>query len=310
MQNNKPALTFGPVISRRFGVSLGIDLSPESKQCNFDCLYCELKGAKTVSEQTDSLKPELYIKEVQNILQNTLNIDMITITANGEPTLYPYLDELVDGLNKIKGNKKLLILSNSGLIYKKEVIDTLKKIDIVKLSLDCATKECFKKLDRIDSSIEYSDIIDGIINFSKIYKNDLILEILFVDTINNKKDEIEKLNRLIQQIKPKRIDIGTIDRPPAYDVKPISYDELSSISKVFEKQNISIAHRQKIKLNKYLSKDEILNLLDKRPQTQDDIENLLDDDSKKIFDELLQNNKIKIVNIAGLDFYRCYDETK
>ena len=127
MQNNQPALTFGPVISRRFGVSLGIDLSPEFKQCNFDCLYCELKGAKTVSKQIDSLKPELYIEEVQNILQNTPNIDMITITANGEPTLYPYLDELVDGLNKIKGDKKLLILSNSSLIYKKEIIQYTEK---------------------------------------------------------------------------------------------------------------------------------------------------------------------------------------
>ena len=90
----------------------------------------------------------------------------------------------------------------------------------------------------------------------------------------------------------------------------MSYEQLCNYAKVFENQNISIAHRQKIKFNRYLNEDEILNLLDKRPQTQDDIENLLDSDSKKIFDELYKTNKIKIVNISGLDFYRCVDEAK
>ena len=305
MQNNEPSLTFGPVISRRFGVSLGIDLSPNFKQCNFDCLYCELKGAKTVSGQTESFKPELYIKEVKSILDTTPDIDVLTITANGEPTLYPYLDKLVDGLNEIKKEKKLLILSNGSLIYKKNISDILQKIDIVKLSLDCVSSKCFAKLDRVDKSIDSKNIVNGIINFSKIFKNDLILEILFVDKINNNENEILKLNEVIGQIKPKRLDIGTIDRPPAYDVKPVSYEQLCSYAKVFEGQNISIAHRKKIKLNRYLNEDKILNLLDKRPQTQDDIDSLLDDESKKIFYRLLKDDKIKSVNIAGLDFYRC-----
>ena len=304
MQNNQPALTFGPVISRRFGMSMGIDLSPNSKQCNFDCLYCELKGAKTVSEQSESLQPELYIQKVQEAIEKFPEIDVITITANGEPTLYSYLDKLVDMLNNIKGDKKLLILSNSGLMKDERIIQILHKIDIVKLSLDCATKECFKKLDRIDKSINHLDIIDGIIEFSKTFKHDLILEVLFVDTINNKPSEIEKLNHLIKQVKPKRIDIGTIDRPPAYDVKPISYEELLNIAKEFEGENISIAHRQKIKSNKFLDKNEILNLLDKRPQTKEDIENLLDEKSKKVFDILIQEDKIYTINVAGLDFYK------
>jgi wyosine [tRNA(Phe)-imidazoG37] synthetase (radical SAM superfamily) len=305
MQDTQPALTFGPVISRRFGMSLGIDLSPNSKQCNFDCLYCELKGAKTVSAQSESLKPELYVQKVQEAIIKFPKIDVITITANGEPTLYPYLDKLVDMLNDIKEDKKLLILSNSGLMKDENIIKILHKIDIVKLSLDCATKECFKKLDRIDKSINHQDIIDGIIEFSKTFKSDLILEVLFVDTINNKPSEIEKLSDLIQQIQPKRIDIGTIDRPPAYDVKPISYEELLDISKEFEGQNISIAHRQKIKSNKFLNEDEILNLLDKRPQTKEDIENLLDTNSQELFDKLFDEKKIHIVNVAGLDFYKC-----
>ena len=302
MKNNNP-LIFGPVNSRRFGISLGIDLSPDFKQCNFDCLYCELKKGKTVSKQSKSLQVDDYIDATKKALMVYPETQVITITANGEPTLYPYLNELVDRLNEIKQNKKLLILSNGGLINDVKIAQILKKIDIVKLSLDCATKECFKKLDRLDDSINYQDIIDGIISFSKIYQKELIIEVLFVDSLNNKQHEIDKIYEILKAINPTRVDIGTIDRPPAYDVKPISFEELQAIAYRFEGLNISIAHRNRIKLNKNLSSKEILNLLNKRPQTVDDIDNLLDDSSKKLFNELLKDNKIITKNQAGVIFY-------
>jgi len=302
MQNNQ-ALIFGPVNSRRFGISLGIDLSPEKKQCNFDCLYCELKRAKTTTNQKKSYSVENYIQEVKKGLQKFNEVDVITLTANGEPTLYPYLDELVDELNKIKQNKKLLILTNSSLINDKNIQKTLLKIDIVKLSLDCITKECFKKLDRIDKNIDYRTILNGIKEFAKKFKHSLIIEVLFVDTINNKEYEYKKLYDYLKDINPTRVDIGTIDRPPAYNVNPISYNELLNIANQMIGLNVSIAHKNKISLNRFLTNNEILNLLDKRPQTQDDIENLLDRSSKKIFNQMLQNKQIKEIYQAGVKFY-------
>jgi wyosine [tRNA(Phe)-imidazoG37] synthetase (radical SAM superfamily) len=114
---SKSSLIFGPIVSRRFGISLGIDLSPDSKSCNFDCLYCELLSAK----KSDTIINPPAIDEVLTALKRALglhpNSEIITITANGEPTLYPYLDKLIDELNKIKQNKKLLILSNGSTIY-------------------------------------------------------------------------------------------------------------------------------------------------------------------------------------------------
>jgi len=302
METNKP-LTFGPVNSRRFGISLGIDLSPNHKQCNFDCLYCELEKQKTTTVQTDSIDVESYIKEVQTALLKYPETQVITITANGEPTLYPYLDNLVDNLNQIKKDKKLLILSNSSLISNQTVAKTLHKIDIVKLSLDCATQKCFKKLDRIDSSIDFQNIIDGMISFSKTFQNELVIEVLFVDTINNNQDEIEKIYTILKQINPTRVDIGTIDRPPAYDVNPISFHQLDNIAHQFVGLNVSVAHRHKIKLEKESSSNEILNLLEKRPQTKEDLENLLNNNSFKIFQTLLENNHITIRNQAGVLFY-------
>lgn len=299
---NSP-LTFGPIHSRRFGISLGIDLSPNTKQCNFDCLYCELEKAKTMEKQKESISVEEYIDAVQKELNNHKKIDVITITANGEPTMYPYLDQLIDRLNSIKGSTKLMILSNSATINQKETYEPLLKLDIVKLSLDCASEKCFKKLDRLDESIGYQNIIDGIINFSKIYTKDLIIEILFVDTLNNKDDEIKALYKILQEINPTRVDIGTIDRPPAYDVKAVSYKELQDIASKFEGINVAIAHRKKIALHDSYDNQSILNMLSKRPLSDDDIENLFDDESKVRFQELLQSNKIIKKDQGGVVFY-------
>ncbi|MBY0540244.1 MAG: radical SAM protein, partial [Campylobacterales bacterium] len=141
-------IIFGPIPSRRFGISLGVDLSPSKKQCNFDCLYCELEGAKTVDKMDSSPSVSEIISAIKENLEKHSKIDVITLTANGEPTLYPKLDELVEEINKIKGNIKTLILSNGSTIYKKDIFNTLLKIDTVKLSLDCVSEKCFKKLDR------------------------------------------------------------------------------------------------------------------------------------------------------------------
>jgi wyosine [tRNA(Phe)-imidazoG37] synthetase (radical SAM superfamily) len=300
-------LTFGPIHSRRFGISLGIDLSPTKKQCNFDCLYCELDPAKTVEIQDEIIEVDKYIKAVQVAIDKEDKIDVITITANGEPTLYPHLEELINKLNEIKGDTKLMILSNSGLIYKNSIFKALQRLDVVKLSLDCATKECFKKLDRIDNSIDYQKIIDGIIAFSKVYSGDLIMEVLFVDTLNNKDNEIDAIYEILKQINPDRVDIGTIDRPPAYDVKPITYEELQQIASKFEGLNVAIAHRKKVELHSSYSDEEILNTLDKRPLSDDDISNLFDKDSQTRFKVLKNEGKIIETKQAGMVFYKKND---
>ncbi|MFZ9659633.1 MAG: radical SAM protein [Arcobacteraceae bacterium] len=303
MQKNQP-LIFGPINSRRFGRSLGVDLSPNGKQCNFDCLYCELIKSKTMSKQIVSINVKEYIEAIKETLSRHNNIDVITLTANGEPTMYPYLNELIDEINKIKRNEKLLILSNSSLINNPNVVSALMKIDIVKLSLDCATKECFKKLDKIDKSINSDNIIDGIIKFSKIFPNELVLEVLFVKNINDKDDEISKMYELIKQINPTRVDIGTIDRPPAYDVKPVTKEFLIETANKMTGINITIAHKNNIKQNEPYTNIEILNLLSKRPLTVDDIENLFDENSKQNLKILVQENKIKEINLAGVVFYK------
>ena len=297
-------IIFGPIPSRRFGISLGIDLSPSKKQCNFDCLYCELEKAKTVDTMTTYPSVEEVVSEVKASFEKHPKIDVITITANGEPTLYPDLEKLVDELNKIKKDAKTLILSNGSTIYDDKIYNALLKIDTVKLSLDCVSEKCFKKLDRIHDGIDIEKIVDYMAKFSQETKNILVLEVLFVKTLNDKEEEIKALYEAIKKIKPHRVDIGTIDRPPAYNVKPVSFETLENIANSFEGINVNIAYKNRPKLESSFSEEEIKAMLKRRPLTQEDIDNMFDNDSKMSLEKLLKNQEVTLVDSSGVKFYR------
>ena len=294
---------FGPVNSRRFGLSLGIDLSPDEKSCNFDCVYCELKGAKPVNKITNPPKVKGVLKEVRESLAKFGDIKVITITSNGEPTLYKDLDELVKGLNELKKDKKLLILSNSSTICDKKIQNILYDIDIVKLSLDCATKRCFKRIDRPLKEIDLDSIIKCIKEFSRDFKNTLVVEVLIVKGINDNIEEMRKIADILKEIEPDRVDIGTIDRPPAYDVKPVSEEKLEELSKPFMGLNISLIRKKAPLKKEDFNKKELIELISHRPQSEFDIEYFFSEKSKKILDSLLLDGKIQKKDIGGTVFY-------
>jgi len=299
----KNSIIFGPINSRRFGMSLGIDLSPSFKQCNFDCLYCELAPAATVDKQQDVVSVETIIQELQKHLSDT--IDVITLTANGEPTLYPYLDELIEQINKIKGTTQTLILTNSATLHDPKVYHSLLHLDQVKLSLDAVSSDIFKKIDRPHPSIHVSDIIQDVERFSHQFKGKLFIEILFVKGLNDTAEEIAKLNDVLHKIDATRIDLGTIDRPPAYPVEPLSYEALHTIAQQFDAElpiHIASRHNREAKPQNY-TYEAIINTLDKRPLTQEDINLLFDEASQKRFQELLKEGKITQQTKENLTFF-------
>ena len=303
---HSPKVIFGPIHSRRFGRSLGVDLSPSKKQCNFDCLYCELEPAKTMDGYEDVVSVEEVATALKAALKEHGDIDFITLTANGEPTLYPHLSELIDEIDTFKGPTKTLILSNAANIDDVRVQDALLKLDEVKLSLDCATQKCLQKLDRSHKSIEVENIKAGMLAFKARYSGPLVIEILIVKTLNDSEEEIARLNEFLLKLRPTRIDIGTIDRPPAYDVKPVSYEKLLEISHRFDSSlPVYIASRKKAEVSaSSYSNEEILETLSKRPLTAEDIEALFDEESQNRVQELLRREKIKRVSTNGVEFYK------
>jgi len=298
-------IIFGPVNSRRFGKSLGIDLSPTKKQCNFDCLYCELAPAKTMDSYEDIVSVEQIMEALNSTLDEHQDIDVLTITANGEPTLYPHLSELMDEINSVKGNTKTLILSNAANIHEPEIQETLQKFDTVKLSLDCASKRCLKRLDRSHKGIDVEEIKSGMLTFKEKFSKPLIIEILIVKGINDTPDEIAALNAYLLHLRPTRIDIGTIDRPPAYHVEALSYEELRGISLAFDTTlPVYIATRKIVtgEPSSY-SNEDIIETLKKRPLTQADIEVLFDESSQERLKKLLEDKVVEVENCGGYDFF-------
>ncbi|MCD6433833.1 MAG: radical SAM protein [Sulfurimonas sp.] len=291
-------------------MSLGIDLSPALKQCNFDCLYCELAPSATVASQTQTVEVSQIIKELKSHLDE--NIDVITLTANGEPTLYPHLNELIDEIDKIKKSTETLILTNSATLVNESVFNSLLKLDQVKLSLDAISNDIFKKIDRPHNSIKIEEVVTKVVEFSKAYKGKLFIEILFVHGLNDTKEEIAKLNEVLLNLNATRIDLGTIDRPPAYPVVGISYKELHDISLMFNNSlPIHIASRIHAEPNNsHYSNEDILNTLDKRPLTQDDINLLFDDESKKRLEILINESKIEKKIVGNLEFLLPYANIK
>ncbi|MGI7742820.1 radical SAM protein [Campylobacter coli] len=298
-------ILFGPINSRRFGRSLGVDLSPSKKQCNFDCVYCELEAQKPQEKQDEIVSVEEIILEVQGALEKNVPFDFLTLTANGEPSLYPHLDELISSLRKIAKDKKLLILSNGTVVLDQDKFNTLLKLDVVKFSLDSAISKTFYRIDRALKNINLEKMIEKMAEFKTQFKGDLVMEILVVKDLNDNEEEFIALNQALAKIAPLRVDLSTIDRPPAYAVKKISEERLLELSKLITSTPVLLPkrHYEGEKLN--FNEEELLKMLHLRSQSEIDIENKLDKTSQLLLDKLIKEEKIKILNLAGVKFYKA-----
>ncbi|HEB7545617.1 radical SAM protein [Campylobacter coli] len=298
-------ILFGPINSRRFGRSLGIDLSPSKKQCNFDCVYCELEAQKPQAKQDEIVSAEEIILEVQGALEKNVPFDFLTLTANGEPSLYPHLDELISSLRKIAKDKKLLILSNGTAVLDQDKFNTLLKLDVVKFSLDSAISKTFYRIDRALKNINLEKMIEKMAEFKTQFKGDLVMEILVVKDLNDNEEEFIALNQALAKIAPLRVDLSTIDRPPAYAVKKISEERLLELSKLITSTPVLLPkrHYEGEKLN--FNEEELLKMLHLRSQSEIDIENKLDKASQVLLDKLIKEEKVKILNLAGVKFYKA-----
>lgn len=294
-------IIFGPVNSRRFGLSLGVDLSGAKKQCNFDCVYCELEAAKPMKEQESVLSVDAILAELKAILKKDVKFDVLTLTANGEPSLYPHLKELILELKKLIKGKKILILSNGTAVLDEEKIQALMLCDIVKFSLDSVNEKTFYKIDRALKEIHLSKMIEKMAEFRAKFSGALVMEILVVKGFNDREEEFILLNEALTKINPLRVDLSSIDRPPAYAVSGVDEARLLELSRLISVPVFIAKKRRDVKLS--FSEDELLKTLRLRPQSELDVE-CFDEKSKEILKNLLEKGQIKTLNLAGVIFYK------
>lgn len=220
---------FGPVPSRRLGLSLGINIIP-FKTCTYNCIYCEVGKTTnlTITRQpffnTDNIK-----KEFKNSIEKVGKIDFVTFSGSGEPTLNSDIGELIDFVKSFK-KYKVAVLTNGSLLYLKSVRNALIHADVVVPSLDSAREESFKKINMPHKDLKLDKIIEGLKKFSDEFKGEIWLEVLFAKNINDSEKDLDALSDVINYIKPVQVQIGTVDRPPAYiSAKRLSNQEMMDV---------------------------------------------------------------------------------
>jgi len=204
---------FGPVPSRRLGLSLGIDLLP-AKTCTYDCLYCQVGRTTDKTVQTDVFFPVKDVcKELEMSLEK-IKPDTITLAGSGEPTLHSQIDQVITFIKEITGIK-IAILTNGSLFWREEVRNRVSGADILIPTLTTVFEKTFRTIHRSHSDLKLSTIIEGLKHLRRVYQGRLFLELFFLSGINDSDIEVEGLKRVIDQISPDKIQLNSVVRPPS-----------------------------------------------------------------------------------------------
>ena len=246
-------LIFGPVNSRRLGYSLGINLLPvNSKNCTFNCVYCECGWNPEANFDAVLGKHETIIRELESrlieIKENNEQIDVFTFAGNGEPTLHPKFLEIVTDVVSLRDKyfpgKKIAVLSNSTMLWNPRVTMALKKVDMPILKLDSAVEATFWVLNNPGSGFNYDK---HILNLKKFKHNHYIQTMFLRGVVNNIKvdnttrTELDELIKLLIELNPKKVMIYSLDRqPPAENLEKISLVELERIALIMKENNLEV----------------------------------------------------------------------
>jgi len=302
---------FGPVPSRRLGMSLGIDLVPK-KVCSLNCVYCEVgKTTKLTVDRLEYVKYDNVITELQQFMSSNPQIDYITFSGSGEPTLNSRIGDVLNFVKENYPNIKTAILTNGTLLFDKIVRTELLAADVILPSLDAASQAVFEKIDRPNSNLKIETYIQGLIDFRKEYKGKIWLEIFLLKDYNDSKEELDLLKKAILKIKPDSIQLNTLDRPGTVaGLVPLSKKELQQVVDYWNIPNVEIiaSAQQRTSVESYDGDIEtaILETIARRPCTLDDLHNFLGihvNEINKYLGTLEANQKIETVLILHSSFY-------
>lgn len=273
---------FGPVPSRRLGASLGIDIIP-FKTCTLNCIYCECGNTTELTlERKAYIKTEEVIDELKRFLSEKPVIDYITFSGSGEPTLNSEIGKMIRAIKKIT-DIPVAVLTNGTLLHREDVRNELLAAELVIPSLDAVSEEIFLKINRPCKGLTIEKIIDGIIKFSKEFKGRIWLEIFFVKDINTSITEIVQMIKIIKEISPEKVQLNTIDRPPAEIwANSLNIEELQMIKNRFEDAGIYTEIITRVDTEYKVSQKQteqletrIFEILKRRPETAEGLSSTL-----------------------------------
>lgn len=243
---------FGPIHSRRLGVSLGINLlSTDYKVCNFDCIYCECGWTKTGLYDSEKFvdASELLIK-LQQVLEDAVNnnktIDVITFAGNGEPTLHPKFNTIIDATIELRDHyfpyAEVALLSNATTLNSSKIRQTLNRLDKRILKLDAGSEETYCNINKTIGTINLNSIVENLKNVKEV----IIQSIFLKATANGNKidntnlQEVEKWIKQLKTIQPTEVMIYTVNRDtPLKNIQDVSIVKLNEIAQKVRQQGIN-----------------------------------------------------------------------
>ncbi|MBN1675480.1 MAG: radical SAM protein [Kiritimatiellae bacterium] len=262
---------FGPVPSRRLGRSLGVDLVPP-KTCSYDCLYCQLgRTTNRTTARAEWVPLETVLSELAAKLDT--KPDVITLAGSGEPTLFSRTGEL---LRRIKQMTKIpvVVLTNGSLFADPAVRESLLPADLVIPSLDAGDEETFLRVNRPDRRVAFDAMVGGLIAFREEYAGKYWLEVFLLRGINAAPRHVKKMARIARKIRPDRIQLNTVTRPPTDpSALAVPKAELERLAALFgEGAEVIADYRHSQTGQKSAARQEdILEMVRRRPCTSDDI---------------------------------------
>jgi len=272
---------FGPVPSRRLGISLGVDLVV-SKSCNLNCIFCECGATKKIQLERKRFKDMNEILEEISAVLKDIKPDYITFSGSGEPTLSLDLGNISKAIKEdLKYEGKICLITNSLLLADENLMKELEYIDLIVPTLNTLTQDIFEKIVRPDYRTSVEEIRKGFINLNKSnYKGKIWIEIFILENVNDSdKNFVDIANFLkSENIRYDKIQLNTIDRVGAErDLKAISYDKIFKAKEILEENGLhnieiikslsELEENQKIQINQEL----LYNMKQKRLYQEEEI---------------------------------------
>ncbi len=291
---------FGPVPSRRLGISLGVDLVP-FKTCTLNCVYCEC-GPTTylTSERKEYVPFDEVMNELDDCLSLSPSLDFITFSGSGEPTLNIRIGDIIDLVKQKYPEYRIAVLTNGTLLSDVKLRDGLMKANLILPSLDATSEELFNKINRPCKEINAKDAVSGLIELRKEYSGEIWLEVFIIPELNDVPEEIHQLKSAIQEIKPDRIQLNTLDRPGSEKwVVPATKDGMEKIASYLGNAEIiaDFSSRREVKSFDRSIEDAILSTTRRRPCTAADLSAILGlhiNEVNKYIQALIESGSIKI----------------
>lgn len=259
---------FGPVLSRRLGLSMGVDLL-RSKTCNLDCVYCELGRTHCLTRRRDRfVPPDKVLREIK--ARRDEAFDHLTFAGSGEPTLSLDLGEIIRASKKLV-DVPVAVITNSTLLTNPDVRKEIAAADVVLPSLDAASQKTFQAINQPAPGLRIEDIIEGLKEFRKEFSGEIWLEVMLVKDVNEHEADI--IAKAAESISPDRTQLNTVVRPPAEPVEPLSEEEMQEMLNIFQGAELIPDWDWRVPS---LCRTRLLELLSRRPCTIEEICALLD----------------------------------